>query len=195
MTHLNHFRFNTWLAAASRSAVLLAGTSILLFAPPARAQSNPEPTPGQGAVARVAPPALNDRLPDQSHAMQDAGYHFENLWFAGNKQNWPLADYYLRKTRSYLALAVRIKPLRETSACTKVDLTGIWSAVDHSLLAQIDTAIAHQDAAGFKTAYRQAIAGCEACHTACDRSYIRLQVPSAPSAAIVNFDPPPAISH
>jgi len=189
------FRFKAWMAAASGAALLLAGTSELLFAPSARAQSAPEPKPGQGAVAPMDPPTVNDRLPDQSHEMQDAAYHFENLWFAGDKQNWPLADYYLRKARAYLALAVRIKPVRQTGAGSKVDLTGIWSAVDHSMLAQIDTAIAHQDVAGFRTAYRQSIQGCEACHTACDRAYIRLQVPSAPSAAIINFDPPSLPSH
>jgi hypothetical protein len=123
--------------------------------------------------------------------MEDAGYHFENLWFAGNKQNWPLASYYLRKTRSYLELAVRIKPVRKTDAGAEVDLKGILDAVDHSMLAQVDNAIEHKDIAGFKTSYRQAVEGCNACHAACEKSYINLQVPNAPSASIINFDPPP----
>jgi hypothetical protein len=103
-----------------------------------------------------------------------------------------LADYYLRKTRSYLALAVQIKPVRKTSTGTEVDLKGILDAVDHGMLAQADKAIEHKDVAGFKTAYRQAVAGCNACHSACERSYIHLQVPDAPGASIINFDPPPS---
>ena len=188
-------RFSVWLAAASGAAFLLVGLSALLFAPPACAQSVPLPKSGQAAVAPVDPPTVNDRLPDQSHEMQDAAYHFENLWFAGDKQNWQLADYYLRKTRSYLALAVRIKPVRQTSAGTPVDLRIFLSAVDQGMLSQIDTAIAHQDVAGFRSAYRQSIQGCEACHTTCDRAYIRLQVPSVPSAALLNFDPPSIPGH
>ena len=133
---------------------------------------------------------LNDRLPDQSHAMQDAGYHFENLWFAGTNQNWPLAGYYLRKTRSYLELAVQIKPVRKTSSGTEVDLKGILDAVDHGMLAQMDTAVGHHDVAGFESAYRQTVEGCNACHSACEKPYIHLQVPNVPAAAIINFVPP-----
>jgi len=29
------------------------------------------------------------------------GYHFANLWFAAEKQNWPLANYYLEEKRSH----------------------------------------------------------------------------------------------
>jgi hypothetical protein len=57
------------------------------------------------------------------------------------------------------------------------------------LLAQIDQTITNKDVAAFKTAYRQAIEGCNACHTACERSYIRLQLPTAPSTTIIRFDP------
>src|SRR6185295_1108918 len=42
---------------------------------------------------------LKEMVPDQSHAMKDVGYHFANLWFAGQKKNWPLADFYWSETR------------------------------------------------------------------------------------------------
>ena len=29
---------------------------------------------------------LRGRLPSQSHAMMDVGYHFSNLWFAAQQQ-------------------------------------------------------------------------------------------------------------
>src|SRR5579859_5447495 len=97
------------VAALFAAPLLLGGASEFLFGPQARAQEMPAPGPNQVTAAPGEKPSINDRLPDQSHEMQDAAYHFENLWFAGNKQNWPLASYYLRKTRSYLALAVQIK--------------------------------------------------------------------------------------
>jgi hypothetical protein len=189
--HLIKPRVRVLLAASFAAALLSGGATEFLFGPQARAQEMPAPGPNQVAAAPGEKPSINDRLPDQSHEMQDAAYHFENLWFAGNKQNWPLADYYLRKTRSYLALAVQIKPVRKTSTGTEVDLKGILDAVDHGMLAQADKAIKNKDLAGFKTAYRQAVEGCNACHSACERSYIRLQVPDAPAASIINFDPPP----
>jgi hypothetical protein len=190
MKHSIKPRIGVLLATSLAAALLLGGTSEFLFGPQARAQDMTTPEPNQVAAAPMDKQAFEDRLPDQSHEMQDAAYHFENLWFAGTKQNWPLASYYLRKTRSYLALAVQIKPVRKTSTGTEVDLKGILDAVDHGMLAQADKAIEHKDLAGFKTAYRQAVEGCNACHSACERSYIRLQVPDAPASSLINFDPP-----
>jgi hypothetical protein len=59
---------------------------------------------------------LKGRLPSQSHAIIDVGYHFSNLWFAGQQQNWALAEFYLNETRSHLRWAVRIVPVRRTKA-------------------------------------------------------------------------------
>jgi len=184
-----NFRFSVLLAVSFAAILLLGGASEFLFEPQVLAQEMPTPKPSGAAAAPMDRQTLNDRLPDQSHAMQDAGYHFENLWFAGDKQNWPLAGYYLRKTQSYLELAVRIKPVRKTQA-GDVNLKGILDAVNNGLLAQVDQAITNKDVAAFKTAYRQTIEGCNACHSACERSYIRLQVPTAPSTTIIHFDPP-----
>src|SRR4051794_6932080 len=43
---------------------------------------------------------LKAQAVDQAHVMTSVGYHFTNLWFAGQKKNWPLADFYLNETRS-----------------------------------------------------------------------------------------------
>jgi hypothetical protein len=187
MKHLINFRSGVLLVTVFGAVLLLCGTSEFLFEPQARAQEKPVSKPSAVAGAPMDSQILNDRLPDQSHEMQDAGYHFENLWFAGDKQNWPLASYYLRKTQAYLELAVQIKPVRRTAA-GDVNLKGILDAVNNTLLAQVDQAITNKDVANFKTAYRQTVEGCTACHTACEKSYLRVQVPSAPSATIINFD-------
>ena len=194
MKHLFNYLPSTLTAVIIGAALLLVCVFEFAFEPQAHAQQMPALKPGGVAGAPMDPQILNDRLPDQSHAMQDAGYHFENLWFAGDKQNWPLASYYLRKTRSYLELAVQIKPVRKTQA-GDVNLKSIWDAVNNSLFAQVDQAITNKDIASFKTAYRQTIEGCNACHMACDKSYIRLQVPDAPSASIINFGPPTGNGH
>jgi len=137
-----------------------------------------------------APSALStNNGPDQSHAMVDVGYHFANLWFAADKENWPLAKYYLEETRSHLNWAVRIHPVRTTKAGGEVDLKGILQAIDNSFLSEIDGAITNKDTGRFKTAYRQTLEGCYACHKACDKSFLRPQIPSAPSVSILNFDP------
>jgi hypothetical protein len=137
-----------------------------------------------------APSALStNNGPDQSHAMVDVGYHFANLWFAADKENWPLAKYYLEETRSHLNWAVRVHPVRTTKAGREVDLKGILQAIDNSFLSEIDGAITNKDTAKFKTAYRQTLEGCYACHKACEKSFLRPQIPTAPSVSILNFDP------
>ena len=40
--------------------------------------------------------AIKGKLPDQSHAMQDVGYHFSNLWFAGQNHHWEAMKRYLK---------------------------------------------------------------------------------------------------
>jgi len=139
--------------------------------------------------APSVPSTNNGLLPDQSHAMVDVGYHFANLWFAADKANWSLAKYYLQGTRSHLYWAVRLHPVRTTSTGAEINLNGILQAIDNSFLTEIDSAITNKDAARFKAAYRQTIEGCYACHKACEKSFLRPQIPSAPSVSILNFDP------
>ena len=65
--------------------------------------------------------SLKKLLPDQAHAMTGVGYHFSNLWFAGQAGNWPLAEFYFKETRSNLQWAVRIKPVRQDSAKQNIE--------------------------------------------------------------------------
>jgi hypothetical protein len=162
--------------------LLLGGASGQMFEPvvtEARAQPTQE----------TAHPPANEKLPDQAHAMADVGYHFANLWFAADKHNWPLASYYLGETRSHLKWAVRIHSVRKTGSGAEINLNGILDAIDNSYLTQIGTAITNKDLAGFETAYRQTIDGCYACHKACEKPFLRPQIPAPPNTSILNFDP------
>jgi hypothetical protein len=192
MKHLINFRPGVLLAAGFGVGLLLSGASELLieaFVPQARAQ---EKTASKSNNLEGAPPGLQTPgggLRDQAHAMVDVGYHFANLWFAADKRNWPLADYYLGETRSHLRWAVRIHPVRKTKAGAEVDLNGILDAVDNSFLAEVGKAIENKDAANFETAYIHTLEGCYACHKACEKPFLRLKIPSAASVSILGFDP------
>ncbi|MBI2423740.1 MAG: hypothetical protein HYV27_12995 [Candidatus Hydrogenedentes bacterium] len=131
---------------------------------------------------------LKGMLPDQAHAMQDVGFHFANLWFAGEHGNWPLAAFYLAETRSHLKWAVRIRPIRQTQA-GDLDLNSILEAIDGSLLSAVQAAIDAGDRAGFESAYRSAAEGCYACHKASEKPFLRPQIPESPPERIINFDP------
>jgi hypothetical protein len=149
---------------------------------------------GDSAAAEIAAmkneiELLKGKVPDQSHAMKDVGYHFTNLWFAGQKQNWPLAKFYCDETRAHLKWAVRIIPVRKTTGGS-LDLKQILDGIDQSLFAAVQKAIDSKNAADFSEAYRNALGGCYSCHVAAEKPYLRLHVPEQPEARIIDFAPP-----
>ena len=190
MNHLINFRPGVLLATGFGAGLLFTGAFELMFEPTVlQAHAQPQADVHELQHAQIETNSLDGHLPDQSHAMTDVGYHFANLWFAADKQNWPLADYYLGETRSHLKWAVRLHPVRKTKAGAEIDLKGILDSVDNSFLTEIGKAITNKDSAKFKTAYRQTLQGCYACHTACEKPFLRPQVPNAASVSILNFDP------
>lgn len=134
---------------------------------------------------------LKGIVPDQSHAMADVGYHFANLWFAGEKKNWPLAGFYCDETRAHLKWAVRIIPMRKDPAGQPVDLKAILEAVDGSLLAEVKKSIDSKDREKFVATYKQALEGCYACHKASGKPYLHPQIPLTPPQTIISFEPEP----
>ena len=174
---------------------LLFGVGVVVMRLQSVAQPQPaspppktsEPT-NQIAALRAEIDQLKEKAPDQSHAMADVGYHFANLWFAGEKKNWPLAKFYLDETRSHLKWAVRIIPVRKTRA-GDLELKGILDAIDNTFLSEIDNSIENKNVEKFTGAYRQTIEGCYACHKAAEKPYLRPQIPQAPPQSIINFDP------
>ncbi|APW58826.1 hypothetical protein [Paludisphaera borealis] len=133
--------------------------------------------------------ALKELIPDQAHIMADVGGHFTNLWFAGEAENWPLADFYLGETKSHLRWAVRSKPVRKDDAGRDVNLSGILEAFENSQLTQLKQAVDRKDKAAFETIYRDSLTVCYSCHKASDKPYLRPQIPARPETGVINFDP------
>jgi hypothetical protein len=133
--------------------------------------------------------AIKGKLPDQAHAMQDVGYHYSNLWFAGQKEHWELANFYWLETRSHLRWAVRIIPIRKDNSGREIDLPAILQAFENTPFKQLEDAIKAKDKTEFEEAYRYTMETCYACHKASDKPFIRLQIPTQPETPIINFDP------
>jgi hypothetical protein len=131
---------------------------------------------------------LHTLIPSQSHAMMDVAYNFTNLWFAGQKENWPLAQFYFNESRSHIKWMIRLFPVRKTKA-GEVKLQEIFEPIDSSLFADIQKQITAQDRKHFIAAYRNALAGCNGCHTASDKAFLHVIVPSQPENRIIDFQP------
>lgn len=171
--------------------LLIALLAFLSLAPLSFAQGETPASNPDLAALKAEIDRLKGMVPDQSHAMKDVAYHFTNLWFAAQKQNWPLADFYLSETRSHLRWAVRIIPIRKTPTGDPLPLAEILDPMDKSILTELKASIAAKDSAAFRTHYEQALATCYSCHVAAGKPYLRLKVPERPEAEIIQFDPAP----
>jgi hypothetical protein len=173
-------------ARVSLSLLSLAVVTALCGCGQASPAAPASPAPEE-LSARVK--ALEDLIPDQAHIMADVGEHYTNLWFAGEAENWALADFYLAETRSHLRWAVGRIPIRKDNAGREVNLGTILEAFENSQLAQLKQVIAHKDRTGFERTYKESLTVCYSCHKAADKSFLRPQVPTEPASRIMNFDP------
>ena len=169
---------------------LIASAIATTFATPSHAQA--ESKPDAGAESPAALKAQIDQLrtlvPSQSHAMMDVAYHFTNLWFAGQKRNWPLAQFYFNESRSHMQWAIRLVPVRHTQA-GDLNLAEVFAALDASSLTELKNAIAAKDLRKFGDAYQAALGGCNGCHAAAEKPFLRVRVPDAPEVHIVDMSP------
>jgi hypothetical protein len=131
---------------------------------------------------------LSGLVPDQAAVMSHLGYHFTNLWFAIQQENWPLADFYLAECRSNLKWAVRVKPIRQTTKGERVDVASIAAALDNTEFTELQQSISHKDKNKTIEIYHNTIKVCYSCHTASEKPYLRVQLPSSPEVRIINFD-------
>ncbi len=156
-------------------------------------------TPSQAADAGTAPreddltalktevARLKGMVTDQSHVMADVSNHYCNLWFAGQEENWPLAQFYCDETRSHLKWAVRVIPVRKDRDGREVDLRAILDALEQTTLKDLDAAVKSNNKEKFTVAYKAQLENCMACHRAASKEYIKLHVPERADAGMVEF--------
>ena len=132
---------------------------------------------------------LKANSPSQSHTMSDVGYHWTNLWFAGEKKNWPLATFYFDETRQHILWTIRLRPVRKGPDGADVNLVPIFEGIDTSAFKAMAEAIQKQDAQAFAAAYRTTLEACYGCHKSSGKPYLRPMIPTSPSQTIINVDP------
>ena len=182
----------SWQLTTRMSAAAPATASV---AAPAAAPGAPEGTakPETGPMDPAALTAEVTRLrgvaPSASVAMADVGFHWSNLWFAGQAGNWPLANYYFSEARNHIRWLIRINPMPKGPTGDLVDLQGIFDGLDTSTFKDVKDVIDKKDGARFEAVYRQSLEGCYSCHKSVGRTYLRPQVPATIPQPIVNLNP------
>jgi cytochrome c553 len=131
---------------------------------------------------------LKTNAPSQSHTMSDVGYHWTNLWFAAEKKNWPLAQFYFEETRSHIPWTIQLRPVRKAPDGSDVNLVPIFESIDSSAFKAVADAIQAQNSTAFTAAYRETLQACYGCHKTSGKPYLRPMVPTEPGQSIINFD-------
>src|ERR1041385_2507691 len=78
---------------------------------------------------------LKALVPSNSHIMMDVQWHWNNLWFAGQAKNWPLAQYYFNEARGHIQwLIKKAGPVMKSAGPDKeeVNIQGIFDGIDTS---------------------------------------------------------------
>ena len=147
----------------------------------------------ENAAAPSNPQADLERLksitPPMSHPMVDVGYHTANLWFAAQKKNWPLANYYWGETRNRLRWEVALNPGPKGTDGNPVDMKATLDGIEHGSLAKVKDTIDKKDSKQFVDEYKHLLEDCYSCHKAVNRPYLRQMVPVTMGQPIINNDP------
>ncbi|MDB5291752.1 MAG: hypothetical protein JWL69_2993 [Phycisphaerales bacterium] len=128
-------------------------------------------------------------VPDQAAVMTHVAYHFTNVYVAVQKENWPLADFYLGETMNNIKWAVRTKPIRKNPQGQDIDLAGIAQSIENTQFKELQQAIAARDKGRAEKAYEVTLAACYACHTASGKPYLKPHTPTEAEVRIINFEP------
>lgn len=176
------------LAIAAAPVIALAFLFWAAHSPSSAADPQPAAAPSVEQL-QVQIKQLQGLVPDQAAVMSHVGYHFSNLWFAIEHENWALADFYLGETRNNVKWAVRAKPIRKNSAGQEIDLAAIAQAVDNGPFTDMKKAIDAKQKTQCEKVYDETLTNCYGCHKASSKPYLRPQRPDHPEAPIINDDP------
>jgi hypothetical protein len=108
--------------------------------------------------------------------------HHIKLWLAGSAGNWRLAAY------ESAELGETFDDISTYQAAWKsVPVAELVKATIEPALKSVDAAIAHRDAAAFRSAYGTLTAACNACHKAAQHDFLDIRVPAGDPFSDQNF--------
>ena len=162
-------------------AMIVSG---LVCAMPLQAAEPAAPPTLESLQADVA--RLQSIMPGQAFAMTQVAYNFSNLWFAAQAENWPLAQFYANETKVRLRWAMRVQPSRKIIS-GNLELTPIATALETNQLAAIEQSITAKDKTGFVAGYTGMMHGCQGCHEASEKPFLKLHIPTTPAEQMIDF--------
>ncbi|MEX2531037.1 MAG: hypothetical protein WD960_09720 [Gemmatimonadota bacterium] len=119
---------------------------------------------------------LSDRFTPGLHTlMVDLGMRHASLWFAGEAENWPLADYMSHELEELVGEIEELHPVYD-----EVQVAAMIREMTHPAMEALEDAVEDGDRAAFVEAHDRLTQACNACHTASNRAALVIQRPTAP---------------
>ncbi|MEX2472998.1 MAG: hypothetical protein WEA34_12495 [Gemmatimonadota bacterium] len=139
---------------------------------------------GESALdARIAD--LEDRFTPGLHTlMGEVGQRHAMLWFAGDAENWPLADYQLHEIEELIENIESLHPVYDG-----VPVAELLTETTRPPLDAVEAAVDAGDVVGFRQAFDGLTQGCNSCHIASDRAALAIVRPTAPPVTNLDFSP------
>jgi hypothetical protein len=156
----------------SRPALVPAAALLYLLVPAACAPPAEEP---EARLLELREELVDRFTPGLHTLMVDLGVRHASLWFAGEAENWPLADYMVHELEELVEEIEELHPVYR-----EVQVAALIREMTHPAVEALEGAVKHEDRAAFADAYDQLTAACNACHAASDRAALVIQRPTAP---------------
>lgn len=133
--------------------------------------------------ARLA--ELEERFTPGLHTlMGEVGTRHAALWFAGDAENWPLADYQLHELEELIENIETLHPVYD-----EIPVADLLDETTAPAVAELETAVDGRDRDGFVRAFDQLTQACNSCHVAAEREALRIVRPTAPPMTNLEFNP------
>ena len=140
---------------------------------------NATPAYAQAPNSKGYLPRLADLMNEAMHV------HHTTLWFAGHANNWPLADYEVKKIKeAILEIKEAIVDIQTASSQWQNVPVGEMPMALNSSLDNLDQAVKAKNLVNFDTAYQKLTAACNACHARAGQAQLKIIEPLPNGSAI-----------
>ena len=133
----------------------------------------------------AAPTDATRYVPGLGEFMLSAQARHAKLWFAGNAQNWDLADYLIDELKEGLDDAAKFVPTLKGLPIG----TMVGSIMD-TPVEEVEKAVKAKDRNRFVASFDKLTEACNACHQAANRPFIVIQRPASLTYPNQSFAPP-----
>lgn len=157
--------------------IILIATSLIMVSFSSCGTDDTEPVGSQDWLTgdtREKLETITNHLRGFDMAMVETGYRYNELYWAGEDENWDYARYQIEKINLAMDRGLERRPARAASA---------ESFMEHAI-PEMETAIESEDPDVFKRTFKNFTQSCNACHTAEEVPHFNVKKPEVRTSPI-----------